>query len=97
MLLKEKVEKVLKAVPGPRDQTLKIIEKPGMSVKSTLCKNNPRPRKECNREACPLMEKGCDERCTMEGVGYVARCVRCWTSEGGGGGGGGEGQEDIYR
>ena len=82
-VLKERVEKVVREVQGPRDQVLKVVEKPGMSVKNSLCKNNPIPREHCLRKACPLRDPGCRERCQKESVGYAARCKRCWDKAGG--------------
>ena len=78
--LKEKVERVLENVPGPKDQNLKVIEKPGLSVRRVLCKNNPLPRADCQRRSCPLRDQanGCREKCQTESVGYIARCKRCW-------------------
>ena len=45
--LKEKVERVLENVPGPKDQNLKVIERPGLSVRRVLYKNNPLKRADC--------------------------------------------------
>ena len=79
--LKESIGKVLKQVPGPKEQVLKVVETPGLSVKNVLCKNNPVPREHCSRSSCPLRDIGCRERCHKEGVGYTARCKRCWQGE----------------
>ena len=82
-VLKERVEKVVIVVQGPRDQVLKVVEKPGMSVKNSLCKNNPIPREHYLRKACLLRDQGCREGCQKESVGYAARCKRCWDKAGG--------------
>ena len=77
-VLRERIERAVRAGQGPREQLLKIVEQPGVSVRNSLCRSNPIPREHCHRRACPLRDQGCKERCLKESVNYVARCKRCW-------------------
>ena len=85
-VLREKVERAIRAGQGPKEQLLKVVEKPGQSVRNSLVRSNPTPKEHCLRRACPMGDQGCKERCLAEGVSYVARCKRCWEEEGAEGG-----------
>ena len=52
--LKLRVEEVMKSVPGPKGQNVRVLEQPGPSIKAALTRNNPFPRAGCEREHCPL-------------------------------------------
>jgi hypothetical protein len=73
------VQQVLDTVPGPTGSKIRVQERPGRSVRSTLCSANPFPRPSCGRLHCPWTQRGedCRERCYRESVGYAARCCRC--------------------
>ena len=80
-VLKKEVERVLAREVGPRKQKLKIVERPGPSVKQQLVRNNPFQRKGCNRLDCPLGGESCKDKCSIENIGYNISCSRCYEED----------------
>ena len=77
------VQQVLDTVPGPRGSKILVTERPGRSVRASLCTANPFPRTSCGRQYCPDTDRGddCRDTCYRESVGYAARCLRCHASQ----------------
>ena len=79
--VKHKVGEVLRRIPGPTDQCLRVQERPGPSLRMSLVKNDPFPREKCGRTGCPLSREGkCKNRCYTESIGYTITCNRCVNS-----------------
>ena len=66
--MKRKVEKVIERVPGPFGQKVRVIERPGPSLRLMLRKNDPCPQPYCGRKKCPV---GQDRECRMIVLGRV--------------------------
>ena len=72
------MESVLRRIPGPTDQLLRVQERPGPSLRVTMVRNDPSPRETCGRPGCPLARDGpCRDRCYQENIGYSIVCRRC--------------------
>ena len=79
--LKSRVEDTLKRIPGPDGQNLRVVERPGPSLKQLLTKSNPFQREGCSRPHCPWGGQDCKEKCFKESIGYNIRCRRCISTE----------------
>ena len=76
--IKEKVEKILERMPGPKGQKMKVLEEPGPSIRQSVIKSDPNPNQVCGRSLCPLgRDDKCHNKCYKEGVQYTIVCRRC--------------------
>ena len=71
------------AVPGPKGTSVKVLERPGLSIVNGLAKNNPFPQESCGRKDCPWIPTGksCGRRCAEENILYKAICTKCETEQ----------------
>ena len=80
--IKRKVEKVLREVPGPSGQSIKVLERPGPSIRTSVMKNDPFPKLNCIRHNCPLTNSStdgsCKMKCYLEGANYTITCKECF-------------------
>ena len=74
-----RLRRVLTSVKGPRGTSVKVEEKPGDGVFSRMAPKHPFNRWSCERDECPIKisGRGCNERCTKEGIIYKATCNLC--------------------
>ena len=70
---------ILTTSKGPRGTSVKIVERPGMTVMSSVRDMRMFRRVSCNRMKCPLLstDTGCLDRCYKEGVIYMGSCKIC--------------------
>lgn len=73
------VQEAIDVTSNPTNTKVKVMEKPGVSVKNSLVRSNPFPRPTCGRKDCPWVRRGedCQEQCFKEGSCYLGRCSRC--------------------
>ena len=77
--VKRKVENILERIPGPTGQKLRIIERPGPSLRLSMVKNDPCPKPYCGRSTCPIgQDRECKNNCYRENVDYTIVCRRCY-------------------
>ena len=80
--IKRKVENVLREVPGPSGQSIKVLERPGPSIRTSVMKNDPFPKLNCIRNNCPLTNSStdgsCKMKCYLEGANYTITCKECF-------------------
>ena len=77
------MRKTLEKCPAPGSTRTRVVERGGRNIRSQLVRSNPFPRKSCGRENCPLrwQEKGCQDKCSREQIGYLGHCQICRTSQ----------------
>ena len=79
--VKHSVENILRTIPGPTDQKIRVQERPGPSLRVSVVSNDPFPKDKCERVGCPLGRDGkCKNRCFKENIGYTITCRRCLDS-----------------
>ena len=82
--IKRAVEKVLREIPGPSGQYIKVLERPGPSIRASVMKNDPFPKNNCNRNNCPLTNSStdgsCKMKCYLEGANYTVTCRECFNN-----------------
>ena len=77
-VLAKRLREVVIHHPGPRGTSLKILERPGRPVMSSL-RRNPLEALGCHDQDCPLTMSGkqCNNNCRTENILYTANCTRC--------------------
>ena len=66
---------------GPKGTSVKILERPGRPIFSTL---RAKPTEiECNNKNCPIVHSGkdCNNQCRQENILYSAHCTICRTKQ----------------
>ena len=73
------MRELLVRFPGPRGTSLKIVEKPGKSIMSSLTSKPVIDT--CHNPKCPIEASGnlCNNQCRTENVIYEAQCTHCKT------------------
>ena len=74
--LEREVQETLKRWDKPEGIRMKVQEGGGRKLKDVLTKQDPFPRKSCEREQCPI-GKECQERCYQDHVNYEMECNEC--------------------
>ena len=72
--LAKRFRETLRPGTGPRGTSVKILEKPGSKITTSVSRNNLFPKGDCGSQGYPLRaaDKTCKEDCSSEGILYAA-------------------------